>query len=103
MRTILAFVARHIHNVQVQVALATLHGLISIFGIGGTIAILMKVRKHASKAVVPRVRQGNRSVSGTTEVSNVSTESTRDLRTGSPRTSIGETESQAQGNQEERI
>jgi hypothetical protein len=45
MRTILAYFAKKSHNVRVQLLFATFHGLLSIFGFGGTIAIIMKVRK----------------------------------------------------------
>jgi len=44
-KKLLAWSARRSHNVQVQAGLALLHGLIDIFGIGPTIAIIMKLRK----------------------------------------------------------
>ena len=45
-KKLLAWSARRSHNVQVQAGLALLHGLIDIFGIGPTIAIIMKLRKR---------------------------------------------------------
>lgn len=52
MRKILAYFARRSHNVQVQVLLAGLHGLLSVFGVKGTIAIILKMRKMNHKKVV---------------------------------------------------
>ncbi len=49
MKTILAYFAKRSHNVRVQVFLALFHGLLSIFGVGGTVAIVMKLRKQAQK------------------------------------------------------
>lgn len=46
---LLRFLARRSHNVKVQVFLALFHGLISCFGIPGTILILVKLRKLAPK------------------------------------------------------
>jgi hypothetical protein len=37
--------ARKSHNVQVQAGCALLYGLLSIFGFGGTVAIIMQLRK----------------------------------------------------------
>ena len=44
-KKLLAWSARRSHNVQLQAGLALLHGLIDIFGVGPTIAIIMKLRK----------------------------------------------------------
>ena len=41
----LSWSAKRSHNVQIQAGCALLHGLISIFGIGGTMAIVMQLRK----------------------------------------------------------
>jgi hypothetical protein len=51
LKKILAYFGRKSHNVQVQLLCATLYGLISLFGIGGTIAIIMKARKVANTRV----------------------------------------------------
>lgn len=93
---IIAFVARRIHNVHIQLLLASIYGLLAIFGVHGTISILMKVRKqHARKTMVPGVRNRNGSIGRTTKVPEVPPEPTRDLRTGPPRTSISETQGEA--------
>ena len=44
---ILKFFAKRTHNVQAQVLLATFYGLVSLFGVRGTIPIIMKMRKKA--------------------------------------------------------
>lgn len=45
----LAFFAKKSHNVNVQCLLATVYGLVSIFGIGGTIAIMLKMKSLVEK------------------------------------------------------
>jgi hypothetical protein len=44
------YIAKKSDNVQVQVLCATLYGLVSIFGIGPTVLIIMKMRKKAIQA-----------------------------------------------------
>jgi hypothetical protein len=46
---LLKYAAKHSHNVKLQVLLACFYGLLSIFGVSGTILILMKARKLTSK------------------------------------------------------
>lgn len=42
---LLRYLARRSHDVRIQLLLATLYGLVSIFGLGGAVAILLKARK----------------------------------------------------------
>jgi len=46
---LIAYFAKRSHDVRVQVALAALHGCLSIFGVGGTIAIIIKLRRMQPK------------------------------------------------------
>lgn len=41
----LAYFAKRTHDVRMQLLIATLYGLISLYGIGGTVAIMLKARK----------------------------------------------------------
>jgi hypothetical protein len=44
-KRLIEYLARKTHNVQYQVLCATIYGLLHLFGIGGTIAIIAKMRK----------------------------------------------------------
>jgi hypothetical protein len=44
-KRLIAWTARRSHNVQVQAGMALLYGLVSIFGVKGSISIVMKLRK----------------------------------------------------------
>jgi hypothetical protein len=46
---ILAFFAKKSHNLKTQVLLASVYGLVAIFGVGGTIQIMLKMRAQAEK------------------------------------------------------
>jgi hypothetical protein len=46
---ILAFFAKRSHNVKTQVLIASVYGLVSIFGVGGTIQIMLKMRAQVEK------------------------------------------------------
>lgn len=54
MRALLMYFGKKSHNIQVQLLCATLYGLLSIFGTGGTIAIILKARKLAAAKHKPR-------------------------------------------------
>jgi hypothetical protein len=55
MKTILRYFAKKSHDVRIQLLLATIYGLLDLFGFGGTVAILIKARKLAA-AKKPRNR-----------------------------------------------
>lgn len=57
-KKVLAFFARRSHNVKVQCLLATIYGLVSIFGIGGTINIMLKMKKQVEKENHARKAKG---------------------------------------------
>lgn len=44
-KSFLKWAGRHTRNVQAQAACALLYGLLELFGVTGTIAIVMKLRK----------------------------------------------------------
>ena len=44
---IIRYFAKKTKNVQAQVLLATFYGLLSLYGVGGTVPIILKMRKHA--------------------------------------------------------
>jgi len=44
-KSILKYFATKSHDVRIQLLCATLFGLVSIFGIGGALSIIMKARK----------------------------------------------------------
>jgi hypothetical protein len=46
---LLKFTARRVHNVKVQLLMATFYGLLDIYGFGGTVAIILKIRKQAER------------------------------------------------------
>jgi hypothetical protein len=50
MRAIIRFFAVRTHNVKAQLLLSTFYGLLSIYGFGGTVAIMLKVRKMENAA-----------------------------------------------------
>lgn len=45
--SILRFFAKRTNNVQVQVLLATLYGLVALYGVRGTVPIILKMRRAA--------------------------------------------------------
>lgn len=45
LKWICSFTAKKNTNVQVQIVFCAIHGALDIYGIGGTIALLMKTRK----------------------------------------------------------
>jgi hypothetical protein len=49
---LLAWSAKRSKDIRVQAALATIYGLISIFGVGPSILIVIKLRKQAKRQVV---------------------------------------------------
>ena len=57
-RSLLAKLAKRSTSIQIQVALATIYGLISIFGYGRTAIIVYKVAKAAQK---PKVKKNGNS------------------------------------------
>jgi hypothetical protein len=57
MHKILKFIARRIHNVKIQVLLATIYGLIDIFGYGATFAIMLKMKKLVQKEQFAHARK----------------------------------------------
>lgn len=42
---LLRYLAKRSHDVRIQLLLATLYGLTSIYGLGGALSIIMKARK----------------------------------------------------------
>lgn len=58
-KKLIAYFAKRSHDVRVQAGLATIYGLISLFGIGGTFAIILKLRKQAVKANKRKVTRVN--------------------------------------------
>lgn len=50
-RPIFQFFANRLHNVKHQLIFSAVFGLIYLYGVGGTLAILMKVRKEHDKAI----------------------------------------------------
>jgi hypothetical protein len=51
----LAYFAKRTHDIKLQLLLATLYGLVSLFGTGGAIMIIIKARKlHKPTKVVKR-------------------------------------------------
>jgi hypothetical protein len=48
---------RRSHNVQVQAGCALFYGLLSIYGFGGTCAIIMKLRKIKQQRKPPNAMQ----------------------------------------------
>lgn len=44
-KRLFAYFAKRSHDVRVQLLCATIYGLLSIFGFGGTVAIIIKARK----------------------------------------------------------
>jgi hypothetical protein len=59
MKAILSYFARKSHNVRIQVFLALFYGLLSIFGVGGTLSIIMKIRKQAKQQKTKAVKRAN--------------------------------------------
>jgi hypothetical protein len=53
---LLAKIAHKSHDVKIQLLLSTLYGSVTLYGIGGTVALVMKARKLSSvnKKVVKR-------------------------------------------------
>ena len=49
MKLLIRYLARKSHNVRLQLLYATLFGLLELYGLGGTIAIILKARKLATK------------------------------------------------------
>lgn len=49
---IIKYFAKRSRNVQAQVLLATFYGLVSLFGIRGTIPIILKMRRKAIDTTV---------------------------------------------------
>lgn len=56
-KSTLAYFAKRTHDLQTQLLLASMYGLVSLFGVSGTVAILMKARKlnQPTKKAVKRV------------------------------------------------
>lgn len=48
-KKLLTYFAKRSHDVRIQVALASVYGLISIFGVGKTLLIMNQLRKQAKK------------------------------------------------------
>lgn len=46
---VLRFASRHVHNVQVQALLGAIYGILNLYGVAGTIAIIRKMQQ-AQKA-----------------------------------------------------
>lgn len=63
MKTLLRYLSHKTHNVQIQLLCATLFGLLSLYGYGGTAAIILKARKLTTKKK-PRNRVTVRSTNG---------------------------------------
>jgi hypothetical protein len=55
---ILAFFAKKSKNVKTQCLLATVYGLVTIFGIGGTVQIMLKMKSQVEKEQA-RARKAN--------------------------------------------
>lgn len=46
-KSILYFFAKRTHEVRTQLLLATLYGLVAIYGVGGGLSIILKAKKIA--------------------------------------------------------
>lgn len=51
-KSTLRYFARRSHDVRVQTLLAAVHGLVDIFGVFGTVAIIFKLRKSSKSPMV---------------------------------------------------
>lgn len=55
LKSFLRYCAKKSHDVKIQLLLATLYGLVDLFGITGAVAIIMKARKLSTKKPGNRV------------------------------------------------
>jgi hypothetical protein len=53
-KRVLMYFGRKTHDVRVQLLCATLYGLVSLFGVGGAIAVILKARKLAKPRKVKK-------------------------------------------------
>jgi hypothetical protein len=60
----LAFFAKRSKNVTVQATLATIHGLVSIFGVGPAFVIVLKLKSKAEKEQAKHARKTGSGVPG---------------------------------------
>jgi hypothetical protein len=79
-RRVFQFAANLLHNVKGQLLVSTIFGLIYLYGVRGTLAILMKVRQNYAreqqairekKSKVSRVQQGSGNIQRDGEQRNV--------------------------------
>jgi hypothetical protein len=59
----LAFFARRSSNVKVQATLATLYGLVAIFGVGPSFAIILKLKKQTEQENAKHARKNGSGMS----------------------------------------
>lgn len=52
-KRLFAYFAKRSHDVRIQLLCATIYGLLSVFGVFGTIAIILKARKVSKKQAIP--------------------------------------------------
>lgn len=55
LKAFIRYLAKKSHNVRLQLLYATLFGLLELYGFGGTVSIIMKARKLATKKPGNRV------------------------------------------------
>lgn len=55
-KRVILFFAKRTHNLQYQLLCATLYGLVSIYGVRGSVLILMKVSKMKTKKLPKKVQ-----------------------------------------------
>jgi hypothetical protein len=55
LKSVIRYFGKKTHNVRIQLLCATLYGLLELYGLGGTFAIIMKARKLTTKKPCNRV------------------------------------------------